>query len=179
MGRAPVSPLVCAFVLTHFGFYLVGCQTAPTTPQPPTPPIVLTAPPALVVSKGNTSIEVGSADGTGMKTLGPGRMASWTYDGRIVYELNQQTWVMNADGTGAKMLYPHALVPSVSVDGKITFTSQAVDMGGNLAIWVADSLGATARQVTSSAVTTSVSAWSPDGTQLVVGSPGTELEFAL
>jgi len=134
----------------------------------------------------DSTVAVMNADGTGRRQITGGPPAgrpspidefpSWLPDGRIAFFRNsgggpgQGMWVVNADGSGARLVTP-GWVPfeaAVSPDG-----SQVVWMGdrgtgtGGEDLFVAHINGSHRRRLTSDPATASMPAWSTDGARIV------------
>lgn len=101
--------------------------------------------------------------------LGLGQAPAWTPDGRIVFRgCNPQggdcgLFIMGADGSGRTRLTSNEsdTIPACSPDGtKIAFTSART---GNWDIYLMDSGGGEARQLTDNPTSDGLPAWSPDG----------------
>jgi hypothetical protein len=123
-------------------------------------------------SSGNFDLYVINADGSGQHAVagGPARddAPQWTPDGRIVFQRDDRSWIVNADGTGAAELPTGsgtALTPSVSSKGTLAFAS---DRGGpTTAIFTMQLDGKGLRQVTfPTAGMDAQPEFSPNGTDL-------------
>jgi len=124
------------------------------------------------------AIFVIGTDGSGLIRLtddsSNSTFAVWSPDGaRIAFESDRtgltQVWVMNSDGTNPLELttdpFPKTQVPDWSPDGtKIAFSS--VDATGGPDIFVMDSDGSGATQLTSHEAVNFAPRWSPDGTMI-------------
>ena len=95
---------------------------------------------------------------------------SWSPAGKIVYQRDNQIWIMNADGSGqaqfAGVTQPAPTAPVWSADGgKLAFVS-----GGE--IWKINADGSGEQRVTTNASTDTNPSWSPDGAKIVFGKGG-------
>src|SRR6266404_5943987 len=92
----------------------------------------------------------------------------WTPDGRIVFQKDQQAWIMSADGTGASALptgLGDALTPTVSSKGTLAFASARG--GATEAIYTMQLDGRGLRQVTFPTAGADVQPrFSPNGTDI-------------
>ena len=114
-----------------------------------------------------TTVNSISADGSTLTTLSTGRDPSWSpADSRITFMDNGQVFVINADGSGKQQLTNnpgYCMYPTWSPDG--TRIAYSVD-GQGLHIMNADGSG---DQVIAPNTSWGL-AWSPDGSQLALGS---------
>ncbi|MGH8674392.1 MAG: TolB family protein, partial [Burkholderiales bacterium] len=82
-----------------------------------------------------------------------------------------QIWIVNADGTGARLLVTGgmSLAGSWSADGKRIAYARRTDLAQGLKIWIAQADGSQARRLTNVAdptVDENVPRWAPGGTQI-------------
>jgi Tol biopolymer transport system component len=120
---------------------------------------------------GSSAIYVIDADGTGQHAVTSGPTddsPQWAPDGRIVFQRDTQSWIVNADGSGAAQLPTGpgtALTPSVSAKGTLAFAS---DRGGpTTAIFTMQLDGKGLRQVTFPTAGMDVQpVFSPNGTDI-------------
>ena len=130
--------------------------------------------------------EVGKFDKASQITPGGGRYfdLNWTSDGKIVYASDASgaadLWMMNADGTGQRMLTSGAgrsYSPAVSPDGKtIAYHS---NRGGNWNVWKMDRENRNAVQLTSGTQDSNWPQFTPDGRSLVYHHTGRNAMFNL
>ena len=100
----------------------------------------------------------------------PAQSGTSALDGRIAFVRGNQIWTVRPDGGGLKQLTKRGnnSRPVWSPDGqRIAFLHE---VAGERDLWVMGDNGEHAQQVTTDHVATGAS-WSPDGTQLVLGSP--------
>ena len=119
-------------------------------------------------------------------TPGGGRYfdLDWTADGKIVYATDAggaaDIWMMNADGTGQKLLTSgsgRSYSPAVSPDGKTVVYHS--NRGGNWNIWKLDRENRTAVQLTSGTRDSNWPQVTPDGRNVVYHHTGMDAMFNL
>ena len=117
--------------MRHLGRFLLsgfavlawsGCAEQPSAPEEPLgeePPIASRAKIAIVRSTASSSIiHLANADGTGVVPLTTGSSPAWSWDGRrIAFNRGFGLYVVNADGSGERLLASHARGASWSPDG--------------------------------------------------------------
>ena len=154
--------------------------TGPSSPGRSLPP--QSARPALAVggntivfqrdSAGLSGIYTMNDNGTNLTRLQAGERPAWSPDhSKIVFEANHTTYIMNADGTGAKPLtgVTGDRQPSFNGDGaKVVFVHDNAKTG-NTEVFIVDADG-TNRQLLAKVAKTSLGSprISPDGTKLAV-----------
>ena len=147
------------------------------TPAWPEAPAEPAADALLLASAGDSPNDIVvalSPDGDTYEPLaGAGDSAEWSPDGRsIAYDCrpgadgSHSICIMNAAGSGQRLLIADALTPRWSPDGtRILFSRSVVDAGD---AWIADADGSDARKVGAGTGT-----WSPDGAWiLLLGASG-------
>jgi len=118
---------------------------------------------------GTSVVRTVLADGSGDHSLAEGGRPAWSRDGRrLLYSCTSAPGicVMNADGTGRRVVVLNGTSPAWSPDGtQIMFSRSAIDAGDT---WVVEADGSNVRKVGDGA-----GSWSPDGTAiLLVGASG-------
>jgi Tol biopolymer transport system component/DNA-binding CsgD family transcriptional regulator len=122
---------------------------------------------------GSSDIFVANADGSGVTNLtnnpGPNYSPAWSPDGsRIAFSKDNDLWVMNADGSGAMMIFgasdSYDFSPSWSPDGsKIAFYVIRAGSLGGPGIFTVNADGTRLARLTFGGL---IPAWSPDGTRI-------------
>jgi Tol biopolymer transport system component len=120
---------------------------------------------------GSPYIYVASADGSSLRRLTKGRDPSWSWDGRQIlfygsdYVADSSVHVINADGSGERVLRPGGALPEWSPDGKrLAFTT-------DLGLYIANRDGSNATLLVSSdwqrpGDLIGEAQWSPDGKRI-------------
>ena len=170
-------------VLSAFSLALLGaCNSERTlttpTAAPPTDTLAAKFPPLVgqiaftSTRDGSAYIYVAAADGSSLRRLAAGASPAWSWDGRqIAFNgLDNSTsappiYVINADGSGQRLLPLHGSGPVWSPDGRQL--AYSTDSG----IYVANSDGSNPRRLLSSdfpsqGETVVGQTWSPDGTRI-------------
>ena len=172
-----LRPALSAFSLALLG--ACNSETTLTTPSATTPTDSLAANfPSLVgqiafisTRDGSAYIYVAAADGSSLRRLAAGASPAWSWDGRQIAFNGLDNWtsappiyVINADGSGQRLLPLHGSGPVWSPDGRQL--AYSTDSG----IYVANSDGSDPRLLVLSdflhgrAVVGQT--WSPDGTRI-------------
>lgn len=114
---------------------------------------------------GGEKIAVVNADGSGRHKVTDGSDPTWSRDGRrIAFEDAGSIFVVNADGSGRRLVVADGDAPAWSPNGKaIAFTRKRA---GNTDIFVISPNGGGLRRVTSAAAKDDEPDWSPDGRKL-------------
>ncbi|HEU0303272.1 MAG TPA: hypothetical protein VFR32_01695 [Gaiellaceae bacterium] len=121
-----------------------------------------------------SSIWTARADGSGARKVTAGSSPAWAPNGRrIAFARNGQLAVMNADGSGVRVLVPRGTYfgeqdggPSWSPDGKRIAFIRTTE-SGTPALWVVGANGSGLRRLTASDQDETDPDWAPDGFRIV------------